>query len=73
MSTLFNLIQKANGIIQEHGDGKSAEQTLEVLKAHMTELKSYCTPDGSSDTDSVASDASDLGNLTFTYEEEADP
>ena len=45
----------------------SADQTLGVLKTHMAELKAYCIPEGLfSDADSVASDASDLGNLTFT-------
>ena len=34
-------------------------------------FNSVCVPTRPSD--SVASDASDLGNLTFTYEEEADP
>jgi len=52
----------------------SADQTLAALKGHLPELKRHSAPDGlASDADSVASDVSDLGNLTFTYEEEADP
>ncbi|KAL7543130.1 hypothetical protein ACHAXR_012428 [Thalassiosira sp. AJA248-18] len=71
VSSIYALIRKANDIIQDNGDGMSADQTLGVLKAHLKELKSY---EGVvSDELSVASDASDLGNLTFTYEEEADP
>lgn len=74
MSTISALIDQANVIIQEKGDGLSATQTLEVLKEHIKELKAYTAPDGLvSDADSVASDMSDLGNLTFTYEEEVDP
>mmetsp|Transcript_5579 Transcript_5579/g.12706 ORF Transcript_5579/g.12706 Transcript_5579/m.12706 type:complete len:792 (-) Transcript_5579:62-2437(-) len=74
MSSITELIKKANMIIQEKGEGMSAEQTLGVLKMNVKELKAYDTPDGLvSDSDSVASDMSDLGNLTFTYEEEADP
>jgi len=76
ISSISALIEKANNIIQEHGYGgvMSADQTMGVLKTHLAELKSYCAPEGFvSDGDSVASDASDLGNLTFTYEEEADP
>jgi len=74
MSPISSLIDKANAIIQENGDGMSADQTLGQLKSHMAELKSYCIPEGLvSCDDSVASDASDLGNLTFTYEEESDP
>lgn len=73
VSPIIALIKKGNDIIHASGDDKSAEQNLEVLKTHISELKSYHSPDGVSDTDSVASDASDLGNLTFTYEEEADP
>mmetsp|Transcript_9017 Transcript_9017/g.15988 ORF Transcript_9017/g.15988 Transcript_9017/m.15988 type:complete len:622 (+) Transcript_9017:3-1868(+) len=75
-SSISTLIKKANNIIQENGDGgvMTADQTLGVLKTHMAELKAYCIPEGLfSDADSVASDASDLGNLTFTYEEESDP
>lgn len=50
----------------------TADKTLGILKTHISELKPRVIPDGL-DTDSVASDASDLGNLTYTYEEEADP
>lgn len=74
MNSISSLIKKANAIIHAGGDGMSADQTLGVLKMHVTELKSYHPQEGLvSDGDSVASDASDLGNLTFTYEEEADP
>ena len=75
MTPISLLIDQANMIIQENAVGLSANQTLGVLKANIKELKSYHTPDGlvSEDSDSVASDMSDLGNLTFAYEEEADP
>ena len=67
------LIDQANVILQEKSDGLSSEQTLGVLKSNMKQLKSYSIPDGLvSEEDSVASD-SDIGQLTFGYEEEADP
>lgn len=68
------LIDQANVILQEEkSDGLSAEETLGVLKSNMKQLKSYSIPDGLvSEEDSVASD-SDIGQLTFGYEEEADP
>jgi len=85
MSPISALIDKANVIIQEKSDGISAGETLGVLKANIKKLKSYQTPEGLvSEEDSVAassegsvssdqSDLSDIGNLTFQYEEEADP
>ncbi len=74
LSSISEVINKANAIIRDNGDGTTADQTLGILKAHISELKSHVIPDGlASDSDSVASDASDLGNLTYTYEEEADP
>lgn len=84
MSSISALIDKANVIIQEKSD-MSAGETLGVLKANIKKLKSYQTPEGLvSEEDSVAassegsvssdqSDLSDIGNLTFQYEEEADP
>ena len=86
MSSISALIDKANVIIQEKSDdGMSAGETLGVLKTNIKKLKSYQTPEGLvSEEDSVAassegsvssdqSDLSDIGNLTFQYEEEADP
>lgn len=68
------LIDQANVILQEKSDGLSAEETLGLLKSNMKQLKSYSIPDGLvSEEDSVASDMSDIGQLTFGYEEEADP
>ena len=68
------LIDQAHVILQEKSDGLSAEETLGVLKSNMKQLKSYSIPDGLvSEEDSVASDMSDIGQLTFGYEEEADP
>jgi len=75
-SPISSLINKANSIVTENSDGKviSADSTLGVLKTHLVELKTYSLPERwISDTDSVASDASNLGDLTFTYEEESDP
>ena len=73
-NSISELIEKTNTVIVEKGDGLTADKTLGVLKEHMIELKSHHSSDGLiSDNDSVASDMSDLGNLTFTYEEEADP
>ena len=52
----------------------SADQTMKLLTINIAELKSFLTSDGfTSDADSVATDMSDLGQLTFTYEEESDP
>lgn len=74
ISSISEIINKANAVIRDNSDGSTADQTLGILKAHISELKSHFIPDGlASDADSVASDASDLGNLTYTYEEEADP
>jgi len=75
MSSITSLIKRANMIIEENGDVMiSADQTLRILKIHMAELKAYYIPERLvSDADSVVSDVSDIGNLTFTYEEEADP
>ena len=74
LSSISEVINNANAIIRDNSDGTTADQTLGILKAHISELKSHVIPDGlASDSDSVASDASDLGNLTYTYEEEADP
>ena len=77
--TISDLIEKSNCIISNNkGDVilPTAEQKIQLLKTNMTELKSSFTSVedcGISDVDSIASDMSDLGNLTFTYEEEADP
>ncbi len=75
MNSINALVDKAYAIIQEKSDGMSADKTLEALRMQVKQLKSYSLPEGlvPEDTDSVASDMSDLGNLTFTYEEEADP
>lgn len=75
---ISSLINTANDIIQEHGQGMSAEDTMKLLNMYSSRLKSYSTADGArkraDSYDSLASDASsDLGNLTFTYEEESDP
>ncbi|KAL7552015.1 hypothetical protein ACHAWF_015226 [Thalassiosira exigua] len=72
MSPIPALIQRANTIIQEKGNGMTADQTLGMLKMQVKELRTYSASEVS-DIDSVSSDASDLGNLTFTYEEESDP
>lgn len=76
--TISDLIEKSNSIISNNkGDViSSTAQKIQLLKMNMTDLKSSFTSledFGASDVDSVASDMSDLGNLTFTYEEEADP
>ena len=78
MVSIAALIKKANDIIQEHGSGMSAEETMGVLKMRSLDLRSYHVPEGvlrnrADSSCSHTSDASDLGNLTFTYEEEADP
>ena len=78
--TISDLIEKSNSILSTTNKGgnviSSTEQKIQLLKMNMTDLKSSFTSledCGASDVDSVASDMSDLGNLTFTYEEEADP
>jgi hypothetical protein len=77
--TISDLIEKSNSILSTNKGGNvisSTEQKIQLLKMNMTDLKSSFTSledCGASDVDSVASDMSDLGNLTFTYEEEADP
>lgn len=74
MSSICEVISIANAIIRDNSDGTTADQTLRILKTHISELKSNVTPNClASDADSVASDASDLGNMTYAYEEEADP
>lgn len=74
MSSICEIINEANEIIRDNSDGATADQTLGILKNHISELKSNVTSNGlASDADSVASDASDLGNMTYAYEEEADP
>ena len=50
---------------------RSSYQTSSKETRIYNTFNSVCVPTRPSD--SVASDASDLGNLTFTYEEEADP
>ena len=77
ITSISAIMDKANSIIQEHGVAASAEETMKVMKSSK-EWKSYPetmprTRTNSFDSLSVASDASDIGNLTFTYEEEADP
>jgi hypothetical protein len=74
LTAIADLIQKANSII-EKGTGRSADEAMEMLKLHAAELKaeSDYIHKRTSSSDSVASEATDLGNLTFTYEEEADP
>ncbi len=56
----------------------SAEDTMEILKRNASEIKVFSHQDDTSNNrpntdDSLASDISDIGNLTFTYEEEKDP
>ena len=68
-------MNRANSIIQDNGGGSSAEETMKALRSS-TEWKSYL--DGlprkrTNSFDSLSSDASDIGNLTFQYEEESDP
>mmetsp|Transcript_26809 Transcript_26809/g.53604 ORF Transcript_26809/g.53604 Transcript_26809/m.53604 type:complete len:978 (+) Transcript_26809:99-3032(+) len=75
LAPIIDLIQRANNIIEQHGTGRSAAEAMQTLKLHSAELKSD-TGDNrgrTSSSDSVTSEATDLGNLTFTYEEEADP
>ena len=74
MTSISDLINNANQIITDKGDRMSADQMMKLLKMNIAELKSSLTSDGfASDADSVATDMSDLGQLTFTYEEESDP
>jgi hypothetical protein len=74
VSSISDLINNANRIITDKGDRMSADQTMKLLTMNIAELKSFLTSDGfTSDADSVATDMSDLGQLTFTYEEESDP
>lgn len=76
LSPITDLIQRANDVIEQHGTGRSAAEAMQTLKSYSAELKSSSSGDNrgrTSSADSVASDATGLGNLTFTYEEEADP
>ena len=76
LTPIADLIQKANNIIEQHGTGRSAAEAMQTLKLHAAELKSETSDEArgrTSSSDSIASEATDLGNLTFTYEEEADP
>lgn len=73
LTPIVDLIQKANSIIERHGSGRSAAEAQQTLKMHAEELKSDETRGRTSSADSISSEATDLGNLTFTYEEEADP
>ena len=69
MSSISSLINKANCIIEENSGGRviSAEMALGILKTHLLKLKTYSLPEEMlSDVESVASDTSNLGNLTFT-------
>ncbi|KAL3801110.1 hypothetical protein HJC23_002403 [Cyclotella cryptica] len=74
-TSIIALIKKADHIIQGSGSGASAEEIMKVMKSS-TEWKTYLEAMPRTRTnsfDSFSSDASDLGNLTFTYEEESDP
>jgi hypothetical protein len=76
LTPIVDLIQKANSIIERHGTGRSAVEAQQTLKLNAAELKSGVSDEArgrTSSADSIASEATDLGNLTFTYEEEADP
>jgi hypothetical protein len=76
LTSITDLIQKANKIIEKNGTGRSASEAMQTLNLRSAELKSETFDDSrgrTSSTDSVASEATDLGNLIFTYEEEADP
>jgi hypothetical protein len=74
VSSISDLINNANRIITDKGNWMSADETMKLLKTNIAELKSSLTSDGfTSDADSVATDMSDLGQLTFMYEEESDP
>ena len=80
LSAMSSLIATAQMIVKPTGGGISARKTLKLLEDNISELKSYSSEgtllrqnSHSDDSSSVASDASDLGNLTFQYEEESDP
>ncbi|KAL7492809.1 hypothetical protein ACHAWT_001816 [Skeletonema menzelii] len=76
LAPITDLIQRANNIIEKHGTGRSAIEAMQTLKLYSSELKSETVGDNRGRTgsaDSVTSEATDLGNLTFTYEEEVDP
>ena len=79
LSSITDLIQKANHIIDKQGSGRSAVESMKTLQMYSAELKSKPSKGNrgrASSADSISSeatDATDLGNLTFTYEEEADP
>lgn len=76
LTPITDLIDKANNIIEQRGTGMSAAEAMQTLKLHAAELKSENSDDNrgrTSSADSVTTEATDLGNLTFTYEEEADP
>jgi len=74
ITPIIAVIDRATNIIQDLGHSASAEETMRKMKS--------CTDWKSKDSiprtransfDSLSSDASDIGNLTFTYEEESDP
>jgi hypothetical protein len=74
-TSIAALINKSNTIIHDHGGSTSAADTMKALKSS-TEWKSYLDylPRARANSfDSLSSDASDIGNLTFQYEEESDP
>ena len=79
VSSITDLIQRANQIIDQQGSGRSAVESMKTLQMYSAELKSKSSRGNrgrASSADSISSeatDATDLGNLTFTYEEEADP
>ena len=76
IAPITDLIQRANNVIEKHGTGRSAAEAMQTLKLYSSELKYETTGDNrgrTSSADSVTSEATDLGNLTFTYEEEVDP
>jgi len=78
LESIVALMKRALDIIQKQGSGMSAEDTMDILKRNVSDIKAYSHQEGISrnrtnSDDSLASDASDLGNLTFTYEEEEDP
>lgn len=68
-------MNRASSIIQDNGGTSSAGETMKALKSS-TEWKSYLDAlprKRANSFDSLSSDASDIGNLTFQYEEESDP
>ena len=82
LAAISNLVATGNKIVKSNGGGLSARKTLKLLEDNLSELRSYSSEGAllrrnshsdDSSASSVASDASDLGNLTFQYEEEADP